>query len=151
MRISDLLNQENIAVLLQNQDKRGIIEELLDLVMKSGNIKDRAIALEAILKREELMSTGLEKGVAVPHAKSNIATELTMALGISKRGVNFQSADGGPSYLFFFLLAPESAAGPNIQALAQIARLTSQDGFRKALREAETSSQVLEIIRKAEG
>lgn len=150
MRISDLLNQENIAVLLQNQNKRGIIEELLDLAMKSGHIKDRAVALEAILKREELMSTGLEKGVAVPHAKSNVATELTMALGISKQGIDFESADGEPAHLFFFLLAPESAAGPNIQALAQIARLTSQDSLRMALKNVETADEVLEIIKKFE-
>lgn len=150
MRLSGLLSEETITVSLNHKDKQGVIEELLDLAMKTGKITDRATALKAVIDRENLMSTGLEKGVAVPHAKSSAAEDLAMSLGISKEGIDFQSADGNPSHLFFFLLAPKAAAGPNVQVLAQVARLTNDPGFRQALREASTPREALAIIREAE-
>ena len=150
MRLSDLLNEDTITISLSHKDKQGVIEELLDFAMKGGKIKDRAVALKAVMDRENLMSTGLERGVAVPHAKSNVTEDLTMALGISEEGIDFQSADGKPSHLFFFLLAPEAAAGPNVRVLAQIARLTSDPDFCKALKEASLPREVLGIIKAAE-
>lgn len=150
MKLSGLLSEETITVQLTHTDKQGIIEELLDLAMKTGKIQDRAAALKAVLDREALMSTGLEKGVAVPHAKTPVAEDLVMALGISKEGLDFQSADGKASHLFFFLLAPETAAGPNVKVLAQIARLTSDAGFCEELKTSESPEHVLETIRSAE-
>jgi PTS system fructose-specific IIC component len=150
MRLSGLLSEETIIVSLHDKNKMSVIEELLDLAMKTGKIKNRETALKAVMDREELMSTGLEKGVAVPHAKSSAASELTMSLGISKEGIDFEAADGKPSHLFFFILAPEAAAGPNVQVLAQIARLTSDPDFCQALKSASSPTEVLEIIRDAE-
>lgn len=150
MRISDLLSGETITTTLTHRDKHGIIEELLDLAMKSGKIKDRVVALQAIVDRENLMSTGLEKGVAIPHAKTLVAEGMAMALGLSKEGLDFQSADGQPSHLFFLLVAPADAAGPNVQVLAQIARLTSNPAFRDRLKEAASPEDAYEIIAKAE-
>lgn len=150
MRLSDLLVEETITISLAHQDKRGIIEVLLDLAMKTGRIQDREVALKAVLDREELMSTGLERGVAVPHAKTKAAEDLVMALGISKEGIDFDSADGNPSHLFFFLLAPETAAGPNVKVLAQIARLTSDDDFCQSLKSAASPGEVLDVIKDAE-
>lgn len=150
MRLSGLLTEETITVSLSHTEKRGVIEELLDLAMKTGKISDRSAALQAVLDREELMSTGLERGVAVPHAKTKTADDLVMALGISGGGLDFDSADGKPSHLFFFLLAPEAAAGPNVKVLAQIARLTSDADFCESLKKAETAAEVLDIIKDAE-
>jgi len=150
MRLSGLLTEETITLNLTHSDKKGVIEELLDLAIKTGKVTDRAAALKAVLDREQLMSTGLEKGVAVPHAKTSTAEGLTMALGISKDGIDFDSGDGNPSHLFFFLLAPESEAGPNVQVLAQIARLTNDPNFCNNLRNAESPGDVLNIIRNAE-
>lgn len=150
MRLFDLLNEDTITISLSNKDKQGVIEELLALALKTGKITDRSMALKAILDRENLMSTGLERGVAVPHAKSKAVDELTMALGISSEGIDFQSADGKPSHLFFLLLAPESAAGPNVKVLAQIARLTNDPSLCEALKKASSSQEVMEIIKDAE-
>lgn len=150
MRLSDLLKAETITVTLGQKSKQGIIEELLDLMMGTGKISNRSKALKAVLEREALMSTGLEKGVAVPHAKTAVATELVMSLGISKEGVEFEAADGKPSHLFFFLLAPEAAAGPNVQVLGQIARLTSDTHFCETLKNASSADDALTIIRDAE-
>ena len=150
MRLSELLNEDTITISLSNKDKQGVIEELLDLAFKSGKIKDRSVALKAITDREALMSTGLERGVAVPHAKSKAVDDLTMALGVSSEGIDFQSADGKPSHLFFLLLAPEAAAGPNVKVLAQIARLTSDLSFCEDLKKASSSQEILDIIKDAE-
>lgn len=150
MRLSNLLSEEKITISMSYKDKQGLIEELLDLAMKAGKITDRTAALKAVIDRENLMSTGLERGIAVPHAKSPAVSDLTMSMGISKEGIDFQAADGKPSHLFFFLLAPEAAAGPNVQILAQIARLTSDPAFCQALKDASTPKEVLEIIQDAE-
>ena len=150
MRLSELLSPDTITVAIEGKEKTEIIQELLDLAMKTGRIKDRSVALKAVMERENLMSTGLERGVAVPHAKTPMAEDLVMSLGISKDGLDFQSVDEKPSHLFFFLLAPETAAGPNVKVLAQIARLTSDAHFCKALTKADTPSDVLDIIRDAE-
>jgi PTS system fructose-specific IIC component len=150
MRISDLLTEDTITISLSHKDKKGVIEELLDLAMKTGQIEDREVALKAVLDREALMSTGLEKGIAVPHAKSKTSTGLAMSLGISKEGIDFDSADGKLSHLFFFLLAPEAAAGPNVQVLAQIARITGDSNLCQGLKEASSPQEVFEIIREAE-
>lgn len=150
MRLSNLLSVDTVTIFEGHRDKQGVIEELLDLAMKTGKIKDRAGALKSVLDREALMSTGLERGVAVPHAKSKAAEDLAMALGVSREGIDFESADGKPSHLFFFLLAPEAAAGPNVQVLAQIARLTKDPGFCKALREAASPEAALKVIKDAE-
>jgi PTS system fructose-specific IIC component len=150
MRISDILNESLISVTLTHTDKTGIIEELLDLAMKSGHVTDRANTLKAILDREALMSTGLERGIAIPHARSATATDICMALGLSKQGVDFDSADGEPSHILFLLLAPEKAAGQNVQLLGQIARLASDQAFVSALKSADSPEEAYQIIRDAE-
>ncbi|MBN1893834.1 PTS sugar transporter subunit IIA [bacterium] len=150
MRISDFLSESVITISIPGKEKTALIEQLLDLAFRTGKISNRDAALKALLDREKLMSTGLENGIAVPHAKTGAVKDISMALGICREGIDFQSADGKPSQLFFLLLAPENAAGPNVQVLAQIARLTNLESFRRELIEARSPAAALEIIRKAE-
>jgi fructose-specific phosphotransferase system IIA component len=150
MRISDLLNEKAIAVSLEQAAKEDLVRVLVDLAATTGKIQDKDAVYKAVMDREKLMSTGLEKGVAVPHAKTSAVKDLVLSLGISKEGIDFASADGQPSHLFFLLLAPVAAAVPNIQALAQIARLTGNNDFCEAMKKAETPEDALDIIRKAE-
>lgn len=150
MRLSDILSESLISTSLQRRDKNGIIEELLNLAAASGKIKNRDAVLQAVLEREKLMSTGLEKGVALPHAKTDDVDGLVLAVAISKDGIDFQSADGQPSHLFFFLLAPKSEAGPNLQVLAKIAGLTNSPEFCQQLIHAISEKEVLDLIRDEE-
>ncbi len=150
MRLTQLLSEETIEVSLKQHKKESIIEELLVLAIKSGNINDRMKAFEDIMKREEMMSTGLEHGIAVPHAKTKAADDLTLSLGISKEGIDFDAADNKPSHLFFMLLAPEDAAGPNVKVLAEIARITKDKNFCKSLINASSPEEVLQLIDEAE-
>lgn len=150
MKLSDLLTEDAISISLGQSDKESVIDTLIDLAASTGKLDDQAAVKTAVMEREKLMSTGLEKGVAVPHAKTGAVSGLVVALGISKEGIDFQSADGNPSHLFFLLLAPTTAAAPNIQALAQIARLTGNSSFCELLKKAESPEEALDIIKRAE-
>ncbi|MBN2414758.1 PTS sugar transporter subunit IIA [bacterium] len=150
MRLSDFLSEETITTNVQSADKETIIDQLLDLCVHTGAVLDRETVRRDVLKREELMSTGLEGGVAVPHAKTGAVGSLTMALGIARDGIDFDSADGKPSTVFFFILAPESEAGKNVQLLAQIARLTRNSALCSRLVHASTPREALKVIRDAE-
>ncbi|MFA4838155.1 MAG: PTS sugar transporter subunit IIA [Candidatus Neomarinimicrobiota bacterium] len=151
MRISNLLSTETIVLSLKHSDKEGIIEELLDLAVKTGKVKDRKKALKALLDREDLGSTGLESGLAIPHARTNAVNGVAIALGISKEGIDFQSADNKPSHLFFLLLAAENETGVNVQVLALIARMNLSSQFRSKMVSAESAESALEIVRAMEG
>lgn len=150
MRLSTLLNREAIIVPLQNFEKSAIIEELLEAVSRTGRIINREKALQALTERENLGSTGLEKGLAIPHARTNAVDGIVMAVGIASEGIDFQSADGEPTHLFFMLLASEAVTSNYVQVLAMIARLNLQSGFRRKMQEAQSVDEVIEIIRQAE-
>ncbi len=101
-----------------------------------------------VLAREALGSTGLENGIAVPHAKTTAVTDLTIAIGISAPGIDFQALDGKPSTLFFLILAPPDKSGPHIEALAEIARMTRSTAFCKAIAAARSPAEVVELFRE---
>ncbi|MEW5766044.1 MAG: PTS sugar transporter subunit IIA [bacterium] len=151
MTLLDILDKKSIKLNLSAKDKEGVLAELIDLLVEAKKISDRESALSAIMKREELMSTGIGHGVAIPHAKADAVKELISAFGCSKEGIDFQSLDGEPAYIFFLLLSPaDEASGFHIKALARISRLLKHNYFRELLRKAETSEEVLSLIKKEE-
>ncbi|HPC35063.1 MAG TPA: PTS sugar transporter subunit IIA [Candidatus Marinimicrobia bacterium] len=150
MKLSNLIKREAIIVPIQNTEKQLVIEELLDAAVATGQVLDRTKALQALLDRESLGSTGLEKGLAIPHARTNAVDGLVIALGVAPDGIDFQAADGGLSYLFFLLLASDALTSTYVQALALIARLNQQDDFRREMVNATTPQEIIAIIRKAE-
>ncbi len=150
MQILDFLNPKAICTDLGVADKKGVIKELLDLLIKSGDInaKDRDRILDVIMERESLGSTGIGLGIGIPHGKSEYVNKLVAAFGISKKGVNFDSLDGEPVYIFFLLLAPQDTAGPHLKALARISRLLKEKYFRDALKRASDPKEVAGIIKE---
>ena len=150
MRLSEMLKEDNVLIGFKGTQKKDIINELIELADKSGRIRDKEEALRAVMTREEMMSTGLEHGIAIPHAKTDSVSEIVMALGISKQGIDFESVDGEPSKIFFLLLAPETAATANVKLLAQIARVTSSAEFRSRIVSADSPAEVIDIISNAE-
>ena len=113
-------------------------------------ITDREKVLQAVLEREKIMSTGIGDGIAIPHGKSDAVNGLAAALGIHKRGVDFESLDGEPAYVFFLLVSPADVSGPHIKALARISRLLKNDDFKRKLIDASTAEEILEIIKTEE-
>jgi len=150
MRLSEMLKEDNVLIGFKGTQKKDIIDELIELADKSGRIRNKEEALRAVMAREEMMSTGLEHGIAIPHAKTDSVSEIVMALGISKQGIDFESVDGEPSKIFFLLLAPETAATANVKLLAQIARVTSSAEFRSRIVSADSPAEVIDIISNAE-
>lgn len=150
MKINDFLRDKAVATTLKSMDKPGVIRELVQLLVKSGDVKasdvDRFV--EVLLAREALGSTGIGQGVGIPHGKSNCVNQLVGAFGISSRGVNFEALDGEPVYIFFLLVAPEDAAGPHLKALARISRLLKDKFFRDSLREAPDEKSIVRIIQQ---
>jgi nitrogen PTS system EIIA component len=147
MTLIDSITEDVIKVPLEQVGKPEVIRELLDVLTAAGHVKSPDRAYNALLERESQASTGLESGIAVPHAKTDAVDSLTIAIGISASGVDFQALDGELSKLFFMLLAPPDQSGPHIEALAEIARLTRSPAFLRALIGAQTGAEVLELLR----
>ena len=146
MSLIDLINEDVVRVPLEARTKPDAISELLDILMASGGVANRDHALDALLQRESQGSTGLESGIAVPHAKTEAVSKLLVAIGISPEGIDFDALDGKPSRLFFLMLAPPDQAGPHIEALAEIARLARSPAFLKALANSESAAEVMELL-----
>lgn len=150
MSLLDILTVKSTIVGLKGTSKDHIIEELVDTLEVGAAISDRDKVLEAVLEREKIMSTGIGDGIAIPHGKSDAVTELSAALGIHKRGVDFEALDGEPAFVFFLLVSPANVSGPHIRALARISRMLKNDGFKKKLIEAESPQDILSIIEEEE-
>ena len=146
MKIMDFLCPEAITVDLASQDKKSAITELVELLYKSKKIKKPAEVIEAVLEREKLGSTGIGQGVAIPHGKTDTVSDQIGALGISQKGVEFNSLDGEPVYLIFLLIGPAEVAGQHLKALARISRLFKDKFFRQALHESKSVQEVIKII-----
>ena len=140
------LKKECITVDLKGNTKDEILEELLSLLCLSGNIEDRDAVLNALKEREASMSTGLEKGIAIPHVKTNGVKETCVAIGLKKEGVNYDSLDGQPSKIFIMLASPIEKSGPQMRAMAAFSGLLMRDEVRAALMNAESAETVIEIL-----
>lgn len=150
MRLTDHIRPERIKIGLDGENKEEIIEELSELLGESDDCCDADSIMEAVLAREREGSTGLELGVAIPHAKCDAVSELSVVIGISKEGVDFESQDGKPSHLFFMMIAPKTESGPHVQAIAKIVKMIKLDSFRSRLLKSTDPKDVIDAIRKIE-
>lgn len=148
MAIVDLITTNVVRVPLKSKTKTEVIRELVDVLDKAGKISDTESVFRAVIARENMGSTGLEKGIAVPHAKTEKVKSLTLAIGIAPEGIDFDALDGEPSKLFFLLLAQPNQSGPHIEALAEIARITRSQSFCRLLVNAATAEEVVELFRE---
>jgi len=148
LKVLDFLRPAAVTVDLAATTKKGVIEELVALLVKDDQIKSGPAAVEVLLEREKLGSTGIGQGIAIPHAKTEQANGVVAAFGLSRRGVQFDALDGEPVYLFFLLVAPPDAASLHLKALARISRLLKDKFFRQALRDVKDPADVLKIIRE---
>ena len=148
MDISDFLCPKAIKSDLQSTKKEDVIEELVDLLIEAGAVqkKVKPKLVEILLAREALGSTAIGQGIAIPHGKCDQVTKLTGALGISKKGVDFDSLDGEPAHILCLLVAPMDSAGPHLKALAQISRLLKDKYFRDSLKSAPDEKTILRLV-----
>ncbi|MGE5280126.1 MAG: PTS sugar transporter subunit IIA [Deltaproteobacteria bacterium] len=148
MKIMDFLCEDAVAVDMKSVNKSEAIKELVDQLIAAGELekKDKAKVVELLVAREALGSTAIGHNVGIPHAKTDCVDDLVAAFGLSRKGVDFDSLDGEPVYLFFLLLAPQDSAGPHLKALARISRLIKDKYFRDMLRQAKDKKDIVRII-----
>lgn len=151
MKIDDVLNERRISVSLTGPDKRGIIAELAGLLAQDGLISDPSELLDSAMEREGLMSTGIGKGVAIPHGRTKGLKKMAGSFGINATAIDFGSLDGQPVQIFFFIATPQSIIADHVKALALVSRLLNRDDVRAKLLEARAPSAVMEVFRQAEG
>ena len=150
MRLKDLLSGDVIRIPLENTEKNAIIEEMVDILDKAGKLKDKKAVLKAVLEREQVMSTGMGDGIAIPHAKTDGVDELIAAFGVTKEPVDFKSIDNKPVRIIFLLVGPTDLTSPHLKVLSRISRLTHRKEFREKLAAAKNSKQVIDAITQEE-
>ena len=150
MNLLDILTEDVIAVPLLSRDKNGAIKELIKLLKKNGKIENEDEVYDAVMMREDKGSTGLEKGIAVPHAKTAAVSRITAAIGISPDGIEFGSLDGHPSKLIFLIIAPPDQSGTHVALLSEIARLSQYKALCDDLVEAKSAGNVISILKGEE-
>ncbi len=144
--LKEVLSVNLVTTDLQGKDKREIITNLLNILDASGKVKDYDMALRDLLEHEAGMSTGMENGIAIPHAKSDAVDELIAAVGISKKKINFECLDRRPAQIFIMTLSPKDAGGPHVQFLAEIGKLLRDRKKRKALLSSKNDEQLLKVL-----
>ena len=146
MTLMEILSGKSVIIGLKGQSKREILEELVNELEVGDKITDRDKVLQAVLEREDIMSTGIGHGIAIPHGKSEYATRLGGVLGIKSDGINFNALDGKKTYIFFLLVSPLDVSGPHIKALARISRVLKGEDFRQRLIGIRNREEALAII-----
>ena len=145
-KITEFITVQSVDLNMKATNKSEAIIELTKLLEKSGKLDNIDKTLEALKEREKLGSTGIGKGVAIPHAKTEFSKDLVIAFGVSKQGVNFNSVDDEKVNLFFAFASPLKNSQTYLKILARISRLIRNDDFREKLLGAKTPEQVLELI-----
>ncbi len=146
MNLGDVLHKDLVKVPLNGTTKREIIEELVDLLVTRRQLTNGEEILEAVLKREELGSTGLVDGIAIPHAKTDAVSEIYLVAGVSASPVPFEALDGEDSSFFFLVLAPSDYASAHIEILSAIARTTGSASFKRILRGVKSPEELYELF-----
>ncbi len=146
MNLRQVFNPRTIAFSLSGTSKQAIIEELLDLLVAAGKVTNREDALKAVLERESKMSTAIQNGVAIPHAKTDAVRELVTAVAILPKGVDFESLDGKPTRIFIMTLSPKTRLGPHIQFLSAVSQSLDNESVRHTLLKAKTAEEVIAVL-----
>lgn len=145
-KITEFITVEAIDLDMKATNKTEAIVELTKLLEKTGKLDSFDKTLEALKDREKLGSTGIGKGVAIPHAKTEYAKDLVIAFGISKQGVNFNAVDDEKVNIFFVFASPLKNSQTYLKILARISRLIRNDDFREKLLNAKNPQEILDFI-----
>src|SRR5258708_1399245 len=152
MRIADFVVRDAIIPDVSATTKEGVIREMVESLRAAGNFKsgDPEEVVRAILKRELLGSTGIGRGVAIPHTKHPVVDKLVGTVALSKAGVGFESLDGEPVHVFILLVSPQDRPGDHLRALENVSRSLRDDGFVRSLRQAPSREVVWDLLQDAE-
>lgn len=150
MKISEILSEKVISTDLECKDKDDAINKIIDLASKSGLMTDIESVRKCVFERENLVSTGVGKGFAIPHGKTEMIKDIVAAFAILKHPIDFDSIDLEPVKFIFLIIGKESLLNAHIKLLSRISRLMNKDEFRDKLSEAESPEAVLQLFREEE-
>jgi fructose-specific phosphotransferase system IIA component len=150
MKVSELLKTEFVIPQLKGETKEDVINELIDLFKNDPRVEDIEKIRTAVLEREKVMSTGVGKGFAIPHGKSNAVKEIIGAFGKVSEGIDYDSLDGNPVHLIFLLVGKDNLISTHIKLLSRISRLMNKDDFRHRLIEANSAEEIVKLFNDEE-
>jgi fructose-specific phosphotransferase system IIA component len=151
MNLLDILSPSCIRAPLAATDKRGVIDELVDVLASAGKVADPEALKQAVWTREQTRTTGIGHGLAIPHGKAPGMSALAMAIGKPAAPLDFEAIDGQPVRLIVLLASPPERTSDHIQALARVSRLMTMDDFRQRIYSAPDAASIIELIRAQEG
>jgi mannitol/fructose-specific phosphotransferase system IIA component (Ntr-type) len=152
MKLSDIIVSDAIIPELKSSTRDGAIEELVAAMAEAGAISKRSVkdAVSAVMARENQATTGIGKGIALPHAKTKTVRKAVGTIGRSSAGINFNALDSKPVYIVILLLSSNDNPDEHLQAMETIFKHVQRDIFRKFLRQSETAAAIAELIREAD-
>ncbi len=150
MKISDILNEKIISVDIEAADKDDAINKMIDLAAKSNLMLNIDKVRHCVFERERLVSTGVGKGFAIPHGKTDEIKDIVAAFAILKNPIDFDSIDVEPVKFIFLIVGKESLLNAHIKLLSRISRLMNKESFRDKLAEAKSSEEVLTLFQNEE-
>ncbi len=148
--ISDLLQNGFVHVQLPGESKEEILHAMLNMLADHPNIKDFEGVCAAVFEREEMMSTGVGKGLAIPHAKTGAVEGMVAAFATTLNPIEYGSIDDVPVTMLFLMVSTDRAKSQHIKLLSRVSRLMNEDSFRRRLMEAQLSEEVLQIFQEGE-
>lgn len=147
--IDQLMTTELITLDEPPTGKESAIEYLLDFIAEAGRVDDRDTALSALMEREEETTTGVGKGIAIPHAQTSAVDQPSVAFCRSSTGLDFDSMDGQPAHLIFMILVPEGGTDEHLDILSTLSRSLMHEEVRGGLYEADTPTEVQTVMQEA--
>ncbi|MDR2071036.1 MAG: PTS sugar transporter subunit IIA [Treponema sp.] len=146
MNLKTVLTKDTINLHLKGSTKEEIINELLDVLVSAKKIQDRTAAYQAVMDREQKMSTGMKHGIAIPHGKSATIHDLVACIGISDTPIDFDSLDHEPCRIFIMTLSPLEKTGPHLQFLAEISLLFKSSEKRAEILASSSADDILRVL-----
>jgi PTS system nitrogen regulatory IIA component len=148
MEVNEFINKNLIKMNLESNDKDSVIKEMIEIMAENDVITDKDEVIKKAMEREAKGTTGVGKGVAIPHVKSDAVKRPAVTFGRSERGIDYGSMDDKPSHLFFLITVPEKSHDEHLKLLAQLSRNLVHDDFRNNLLEAKDEEEIMGILEK---
>jgi fructose-specific phosphotransferase system IIA component len=150
MKVFELLDENFILTDFKSDEKEAVINELIDLYKENDKVNDIEKVRTAILDREKIMSTGVGKGFAIPHGKTNAVNDVIAAFGKTTRDIDYDALDGNPVHLVFLLVGRDDMVSKHIKLLSRISRLMNKDEFRERLVDSNSKEEIIKIFKEEE-
>ncbi len=146
MKIKELLDKRSIAIKVKISGKREILEYLLDLAMKSGKVTDRQVVLADLLEREKVLSTGIGKGIAMPHCKTKGISNFVVAIMTTAEPIDFDALDGERVSFFILILGLEDQVGLNLKILSRVSKILNSENNRSSLINSNSIEELYNLL-----